>query len=148
MLFTYRYSRNARIECRVKDKGKSMKTTKDLSVLRCVLRADLVDFIYLGFYAAVQVISQRVDGRAEETSTYSLPGFCTVNCRTMASNYQLSHLTGTEPRPQRWEARVLPLCHRGPSDLVEGLYAVLILLQSVEARKVEGASKSVILYED
>ena len=21
---------------------------------------------------------------------------------------------GTEPRPQRWEARVLPLCHRGP----------------------------------
>ena len=24
-------------------------------------------------------------------------------------------LTGIEPRPQRWEARVLPLCHRGPS---------------------------------
>ena len=23
-------------------------------------------------------------------------------------------LTGIEPRPQRWEARVLPLCHRGP----------------------------------
>ena len=22
---------------------------------------------------------------------------------------------GTEPRPQRWEARVLPLCHRGPA---------------------------------
>ena len=22
--------------------------------------------------------------------------------------------TGIEPRPQRWEARVLPLCHRGP----------------------------------
>ena len=21
---------------------------------------------------------------------------------------------GIEPRPQRWEARVLPLCHRGP----------------------------------
>ena len=25
-------------------------------------------------------------------------------------------LTGIEPRPQRWEARVLPLCHRGPSQ--------------------------------
>ena len=24
-------------------------------------------------------------------------------------------MTGMEPRPQRWEARVLPLCHRGPS---------------------------------
>ena len=52
-------------------------------------------FIYLGFYVAfntVQVISQRVVGRAEETSTYSSLGFCTVNCRPTASNYQLSHL--------------------------------------------------------
>ena len=28
-------------------------------------------------------------------------------------------LTGIEPRPQRWEARVLPLCHRGPSIRVK-----------------------------
>ena len=52
-------------------------------------------FIYLGFYIAfntVQVISRRVVGRAEETSTYSLSGFCTVKCRPRASNYQLSHL--------------------------------------------------------
>ena len=40
-------------------------------------------FIYLGFYVAfntVQVISRGVVGRAEETSTYSSLGFCTVNC--------------------------------------------------------------------
>ena len=52
-------------------------------------------FIYLGFYVTfntVQVISQRVVGRAEETSTCSLLGFCTINCRPTASNYQLSHL--------------------------------------------------------
>ena len=52
-------------------------------------------FIYLGFYIAfntVQVISRRVVGRAEETSTYSLLEFCTVNCRPTASNYQLCHL--------------------------------------------------------
>ena len=52
-------------------------------------------FIYLGFYVAfntVQVISRRVVGRAEETSTYSSLGFSTVNCRPTASNYQLSHL--------------------------------------------------------
>ena len=52
-------------------------------------------FIYLEFYVAfntVQVISRRVVGRAEETSTYSSLGFCTVNCRPTASNYQLSHL--------------------------------------------------------
>ena len=52
-------------------------------------------FIYLRFYVAfntVQVISPRVVGRVEETSTYSSLGFCTVNCRPTASNYQLSHL--------------------------------------------------------
>ena len=52
-------------------------------------------FIYLGFYVAfntVQVISRWVVGRAEETSTYSSLGFCTVNCRPAASNYQLFHL--------------------------------------------------------
>ena len=46
-------------------------------------------FIYLGFYVAfntVQVISRRVVGRAEETSTYSSLGFCTANCRPKASN--------------------------------------------------------------
>ena len=60
-------------------------------------------FIYLGFYVAfntVQVISRWVVGSAEETSTYSLSGFCTVNCRPTASNYQLSHLRSCrEPNP-------------------------------------------------
>ena len=60
-------------------------------------------FIYFGFYVAfntVQVISRWVVGRAEETSTYSSLGFCTVNCRPTASNYQLSHLRPCqEPNP-------------------------------------------------
>ena len=29
--------------------------------------------------------------------------------------FRLDAMPGTEPRPQRWKARVLPLCHRGPS---------------------------------
>ena len=28
--------------------------------------------------------------------------------------FPLEAVPGTEPRPQRWEARVLPLCHRDP----------------------------------
>ena len=60
-------------------------------------------FIYLGFYVTfntAQVISRRVVGRAEQTSTYSSLGFCTVNCRPTASNYQLSHLRPCqEPNP-------------------------------------------------
>ena len=52
------------------------------------------DLLIWGFYVTfntVQVISRRVAGRAEETSTYSSSGFCTVNCQPTASNYQLSH---------------------------------------------------------
>ena len=30
--------------------------------------------------------------------------------------FPLEAVLGTELRPQRWEARVLPLCHRGPSQ--------------------------------
>ena len=32
--------------------------------------------------------------------------------------FPLEAVPGTEPRPQRWEARVLPLCHRGPHCLL------------------------------
>ena len=75
-------------------------TQKCQLVIRCQTceptRNTLINlFIYLGFYVAfntVQVISRRVVGRAEETSTYSSLGFCTVNCQSTASNYQLSHL--------------------------------------------------------
>ena len=28
--------------------------------------------------------------------------------------FSLEAMPGIEPRPQKWEARVLPLCHRGP----------------------------------
>ena len=34
--------------------------------------------------------------------------------------FPLTAMTGIEPRPQRWEARVLPLCHRGPPHDVWG----------------------------
>ena len=54
-------------------------------------------FIYLfgvlhRFSHCTEVILRWVVGRADETSTYSLSGFCTVNCRATASNYQHSHL--------------------------------------------------------
>ena len=55
--------------------------------------------LYVAFNT-VQVISRRIVGRAEETSTYSWSRFCTVNCRPTSSNYQLSHLRPCrEPNP-------------------------------------------------
>ena len=42
-----------------------------------------------------------------------------LNCKLQTSGKQLpafplEAVLGTEPQPQRWEVRVLPLCHRGP----------------------------------
>ena len=77
-------------------------------------------FIYLGFYVAfntVQVISRRVVGRAEETMQY-IEFTRVLYCKLPTNGKQLpafphKALMGIEPRPQRWEARVLPLCHHG-----------------------------------
>ena len=34
----------------------------------------------------------------------------------------LKAVPGTEPQPQKWEARVLPLCHLGPFDTFIGVF--------------------------
>ena len=36
--------------------------------------------------------------------------------------FPLEAVPGTEPRPQTWEARVLPLCPRGPRCLLRSLF--------------------------
>ena len=36
----------------------------------------------------------------------------------------LKAMPGIEPRPQRWEARVLPLCHHGPCWVYKPLHNV------------------------
>ena len=35
--------------------------------------------------------------------------------------FPLEAMTGIEPPPQRWEARVLPLCHRGPPSVFKSV---------------------------
>ena len=61
-------------------------------------------FIYLGFYVAfntVQVISRRVVGRAEETSTYSSSGVLYCKLPTNGKQlpaFPLQAVTGIEPR--------------------------------------------------
>ena len=88
---TYSWSRFCTVNCR------PMASNYQLSLMRSGkdLNSDLNLFIYLGFNIAfntVWVISRRVVLWAEETSTYSWSGFCTVNCRPPVSNYQLSHI--------------------------------------------------------
>ena len=96
-------------------------------------------FIYLGFYVAfntVQVISRRVVGRAEETSTYSSLGLCTVNCQPTASNYQLfPHLRpsrGSNPglrggRPECYHSATVAPRWFGYSHTYMNVYQLLLV---------------------
>ena len=41
--------------------------------------------------------------------------------------FPLEAVLGIEPRPQRWEARVLPLCHRGPWNFSKNMKLLYVL---------------------
>ena len=53
--------------------------------------------------------------------------------------FPLEAVPRIEPRPQRWEARVLPLCHRGPRDssYTESALFMEPVLRSVLNKRVE-----------
>ena len=65
--------------------------------------ASLATFIYLfGVYVALNTTDHIMTGSwiGRGNQYISLSGFCTVNCRPTASNYQLSHLRPCrEPNP-------------------------------------------------
>ena len=55
-----------------------------------------------------------------------------VYCKLLTNGKQLpafplKAVTGIEPWPQRWEARVLPLCHRGPYRMCVNLLETSIV---------------------
>ena len=107
---------------------------------------DFQVLFYLGIWVTfntVQVISWWVVGRAEETSTYTWSRFCTVNCRPMASNYQLSNLrSGRDPnldlrQTQRREVSVLWVFHRlNPCTNFHEIFRVFLTLRGSIADKV------------
>ena len=41
--------------------------------------------------------------------------------------FPLEVVPGSEPRSQRWEARVLPLCHRGPPSKTKTKFPTVIV---------------------
>ena len=45
--------------------------------------------------------------------------------------FPLEAMPGTKLRPQRWEARVLPFCHRGPFFTYLVLYIIIIELEMI-----------------
>ena len=76
-------------------------------------------FIYLGFLRHFQHCTGHITtGSWKDRGNQYIEFARVLYCRLPTNGKQLPHkaLTGIEPRPQRWEARVLPLCHHGPSE--------------------------------
>ena len=64
------------------------------------------------------------------------------------SAFPLKAMTGIEPRPQRWEARVLPLCHHGPSVIFQlsSYFAHLSVYMSSDPTNSTRLSQYVLSY--
>ena len=77
-------------------------------------------FVYLGFLRHFQHCTGHITtgswkGRGNQYIEFARVVYCKLptNGKQLPA-FPLTAMTGIEPRPQRWEARVLPLCHRGP----------------------------------
>ena len=89
-------------------------------------KEESVDFIYLfGVLHRFQHCTGHITTGSWKSRGNQYIEFARVlYCKVPTNGKQLpafphKALTGIEPRPQRWEARVLPLCHRGPEESVE-----------------------------
>ena len=81
-------------------------------------------FIYLfiwGFYVAFNTVQGSWKGRGNQYIQFVRVLYCKVptNCKQLPA-FPLEAVREPESRPQRWEARVLPLCHCGPCLLLQG----------------------------
>ena len=77
-------------------------------------------FIYLGFLRRFQhctghITTSSWKGRGNQYIQFVRVLYCKLptNGKQLPA-FPLEAVLGIEPRPQRWEARLLPLCHRGP----------------------------------
>ena len=77
-------------------------------------------YIYLGFYVTFKHCTGHITtgswkGRGNQYIQLVKVLYCKlpINGKQLPA-FPLEAVPGTEPRPQRWEARVLPLCHHGP----------------------------------
>ena len=82
-------------------------------------------FIYLGFLRRFQHCTGHITtgswkGRGNQYIQFVRVLYCKLptNGKQLPA-FPLEAVPRTEPRPQRWEARVLPLCHCGPPNIFE-----------------------------
>ena len=83
-------------------------------------KATVFYLFYLGFLRRFQHCTGHITtgswkGRGNQYIEFTRVLYCKLptNGKQLPA-FPHKALTGIEPRPQRWEARVLPLCHHGP----------------------------------
>ena len=86
----------------------------------CTHRIHLVKFYLFGVLRRFQHCTGHITmgswkGRGNQYIEFVRDLYCKLptNGKQLPA-FPLEAMTGIEPRPQGWEARVLPLCHRGP----------------------------------
>ena len=99
-------------------RGKFFKITTST-----MLRYPVGRFVYLGFLRRFQHCTGHITtgswkGRGNQYIEFARVVYCKLptNGKQLPA-FPLTAMTGIEPRPQRWEARVLPRCHRGPDTV-------------------------------
>ena len=97
----------------------TVKPTANQACLVCQMQ---LEFIYLGFLRRFQHCTGHITtgcwkGRGNQYIQFVRVLYCKLptNAKQLPA-FPLEVVMEIEPRPQRWEARVFPLCHRGPSN--------------------------------
>ena len=101
--------------------------------VRCLRSVSFIGSIYLfGVLRRFQHYSGHImmgswKGRGNQYIQFARVVYCKLptNGKQLPA-FPLKAITGIEPRPQRWEARVLPLCYRGPFHRLKGCFCDLI----------------------
>ena len=90
-------------------------------------------FVYLGFLRRFQHCTGHITtgswkGRGNQYIQFARVLYCKLptNGKQLPA-FPLETATGIEPRPQRWEVRVLPLCHRGPFICINNPYIYIYI---------------------
>ena len=109
-----------------------MESSVKLPSLFCHLENKISNVIYLfGFFlrrfqhCTGHITTGSWKGRGNQYIEFARVLYCKLptNSKQLPA-FPHKALTGIKPRPQRWEARVLPLCHHGPSAMLSSQLAI------------------------
>ena len=99
----------------------------DIPIMYCIILMQCVPcfFIYLFFlhhfpHCTGHIMTGSWKGRGNQHIQLVKVLYCKLSTNgKQLPAFKLEAVPGTEPWPQRWEARVSPLCYRGPCSMFQ-----------------------------